>query len=200
MDITIHHQNTMIALRKEMGWPLFRPANDSIAFTSGRSLDVEVGLELGRIAAELGRDVIYSSWPHAQAKRPTGFSIAYRELLTVDVVDGLVPYAANDTVPVVLISVRNAETFSVDTGASSGADPSTLGIGSVFTSASSAMSASANPSRISTRPYQRCPPLQFGIAFGSTFLVEWTCSGKVESSLEVKGELADEAATVHEGV
>jgi len=58
MDITIHHQNTMIALRKEMGWPLFRPANDSIAFTSGRSLDVEVGLELGRIAAELGRDKV----------------------------------------------------------------------------------------------------------------------------------------------
>lgn len=29
---------------------------------------------------------------------------------------------------------------------------------------------------------------------------EWTCLGKVESSLEVKGELNDEAATVHEGV
>lgn len=28
----------------------------------------------------------------------------------------------------------------------------------------------------------------------------WTCLGKVESSLEVKGELNDEAATVHEGV
>lgn len=30
--------------------------------------------------------------------------------------------------------------------------------------------------------------------------LSWTCLGKVESSLEVKGELNDEAATVHEGV
>ncbi len=28
----------------------------------------------------------------------------------------------------------------------------------------------------------------------------WTCLGKVESFLEVKGELDDQAATVHEGV
>ena len=28
----------------------------------------------------------------------------------------------------------------------------------------------------------------------------WTCPGKVESSPEVKGELDDEAATVHEGI
>ncbi|MGE7207403.1 hypothetical protein ACQKJZ_17220, partial [Sphingomonas sp. NPDC019816] len=28
----------------------------------------------------------------------------------------------------------------------------------------------------------------------------WTCPGKVESSLEVKGELDDEAATFHEGI
>ena len=28
----------------------------------------------------------------------------------------------------------------------------------------------------------------------------WTCPGKVESSPDVKGELDDEAATVHEGV
>ncbi len=39
--------------------------------------------------------------------------------------------------------------------------------------------------------------LCFGAAVGHA---EWTCLGKVESSLEVKGELNDEAATVHEGV
>ena len=31
-------------------------------------------------------------------------------------------------------------------------------------------------------------------------LALWTCPGEVESSLEVKGELDDEAATVYEGV
>src|SRR5436309_2247398 len=31
-------------------------------------------------------------------------------------------------------------------------------------------------------------------------LPSWTCPGKVESSLEVKGELDDEAATFHEGI
>ena len=52
----------MLALRQQMGWPLCKPANDCLAFGSGRTSDFEVGMELGRIAQMLGKDIIYSSW------------------------------------------------------------------------------------------------------------------------------------------
>lgn len=37
METTLRHQNFMLAIRCEMGWPSFKPANDCIAFCSGRA-------------------------------------------------------------------------------------------------------------------------------------------------------------------
>lgn len=110
-----HHQNLMRALRKEMGWPLFTPMNDAIAFSSGRATNVEIGMELGRIAQSMRRDLIYSGWANTRAKDPTSICVAYRELLSIDIVDRLVPWAANDDAPVVLVSTRGTdETFAID--------------------------------------------------------------------------------------
>ncbi len=114
METILRHQNTMLALRQQMGWPLIKPANDCIAFTSGRPTDYEVGMEIGRIATMLGKDLIYSGWSSVRAKEPTGFTIAYREMLSVDIVDRVVPYAANDDAPVVLVSTRGDEFFAID--------------------------------------------------------------------------------------
>lgn len=114
MDMMLRHQNLMLALRQEMGWPLTRPANDCLAFTSGRPTDVEVGMEIGRLTSMLGKDVIYSGWSSVHAKEPTSFTIAYREILTVDIVDRVVPYAANDDTPVVLVSTKGDEFFAID--------------------------------------------------------------------------------------
>ena len=114
MNTLIHHQNMMLALRQQMGWPPFKPANDCIGFTSGRTMDVETGMELGRIATMLAKDVIYAGWADVRAKTPSGFSIAYRELLTIDLIDRVLPYAANDDAPVVLVSVRHDEHFAID--------------------------------------------------------------------------------------
>lgn len=115
METMLRHQNTMLALRQQMGWPLIKPANDCIAFTSGRPTDIEVGMEIGRLTGMLGKDVIYSGWTDVRAKEPTRFTIAYREMLTVDIVDRVVPYAANDDAPIVLVSTRSDEFFAIDT-------------------------------------------------------------------------------------
>lgn len=114
MDMMLRHQKTMLALRQQMGWPAFKPANDCIAFTSGKTSDFEVGMELGRIAQMLGKDVIYSGWASVGATTPAGFTIAWRGLLTVDIIDRVLPYAANDQAPVVLVSTRRDEHFAID--------------------------------------------------------------------------------------
>ena len=114
MEMMLRRQNLTLALRQQMGWPPFKPANDCIAFSSGKPGDFEVGMELGRIAQMLGKDVIYSGWADAQATAPVGFSIAYRELLAVAIIERVLPYAANDQAAVVLVSTRGDEHFAID--------------------------------------------------------------------------------------
>lgn len=114
MDMMLRHQKLMLALRQQMGWPPFKPANDCIAFTSGKTTDLEVGMELGRIAQMLGKDVIYSGWASVGATTPAGFTIAWRGLLTVDIIDRALPYAANDEAPVMLVSTQRDEQFVID--------------------------------------------------------------------------------------
>jgi len=114
MKMTLHQQNTMLAVRTEMGWPPFKPANDSIAFSSGKTMSFAVGKELARIAQMLGKDVIYSGWANIDAPAPAGFTVAYREMFGVAVIDGLVPYAANDQAAIILVSTRADEFFAVD--------------------------------------------------------------------------------------
>lgn len=61
-----------------------------------------------------GRDVIYTGWACARAKDPTSIAIAYREMLTIDVVDNLVPFAASDRSPIILVSTHADEFFAID--------------------------------------------------------------------------------------
>lgn len=112
--IGLGHQNFMLALRREMGWPTFKPANDCIAFCTGRQMTFEVGLEMARIALIMRKDALYTGWGSMKATTPLGFSIVYREMLTIDVVDCVVPFAANDDAPIVFVSTRADEVFAVD--------------------------------------------------------------------------------------
>jgi hypothetical protein len=112
--IGIRHQQFMLAVRRELGWPSFKPANDAIAFCSGRKMDFEVGSEMARIAQTLRKDAVYTGWANMTASTPLGFTIVYRELLTVDIIDHVVPFAANDDAPIVFISTRADEHFAID--------------------------------------------------------------------------------------
>lgn len=112
--IGIRHQNFMLAVRRELGWPRFRPCNDAIAFCTGRKMDFQVGSEMARIAQTLRKDAVYTGWASMTASTPLGFTIAYREMLAVDIIDHVVPFAANDDAPIVFVSNRAAEHFAID--------------------------------------------------------------------------------------
>lgn len=114
MEMILRHQNFMLAIRREMGWPTFKPANDCIAFCSGRPLDIMIGSELARIAEQSRKDAIYTGWPDLKAAEPASFTVVFRELLTVDIIDRVEPYADNDEAPLILVSTRADEFFAVD--------------------------------------------------------------------------------------
>lgn len=114
MGMIVRHQNFMLALRQLMGWPTFKPVNDAIAFTSGKTMSMPVGAELGRIAQALNKDLVYSGWSNTTTKEPEGFAIAFRDLVTVDIIDRLVPFAADDRARLILVSTRTDEHFAID--------------------------------------------------------------------------------------
>lgn len=114
MEMLLRHQKIMLALRQEMGWPAFKPVNDALAFMSGKPFDLQVGMELARIVELVGKDGIYTGWASSSSVMPTGFSIAYRELLTVDVIANVLPYAASDAAPIMLVKVQGDEHFYID--------------------------------------------------------------------------------------
>lgn len=109
-----HHQNIMLAVRREMGWPGFRPMNDCIAFASGRAMTFEIGSELARLSQELRKDFIYSGWSSARAKQPLGFSIVSRELLCVDVITRVTPWVEDAKAPLRFLSLCEDEHFMID--------------------------------------------------------------------------------------
>lgn len=113
-NIPLRHQQFMLAVRREMGWPAFKPANDAVAFCSCREMSFEVGAEMARITQMLRKDAVYTGWANSSAALPTSFTIVYRELLAVDIVDRVVPFAENDDAPIVFVSTRADEIFAVD--------------------------------------------------------------------------------------
>lgn len=114
MEMTVHHQNFMLAVRQQMGWPSFKAANDCIGWSSGQEMGFEVGTEIARIAQMAGKDLISTGWASTRAKDPTSFAIAFREMLTVHVVDRVVPFAANHRGLIILVSTRADEFFAID--------------------------------------------------------------------------------------
>jgi hypothetical protein len=114
MKIIVHHQNFMLAVREMMGWPNFKPANDCIGWSSGREMNIEIGTDLARVAQTAGKDLIYTGWASSRAKDPTSFAIAFREMLTVDIVDHIVPFTIDDQSRIILVSTRKDECFAID--------------------------------------------------------------------------------------
>ena len=109
----LRHQNWMWALRREMGWPTFKPINDCIAWASGRTMDVELGMELARLATASRKDMVFSCWASVGAAEPVGYILALRELFAVDIVDRCVAYTADEEAPLLLVSTRRDEHFAV---------------------------------------------------------------------------------------
>lgn len=110
----LNHQNTAWALRQLMGWPMHKPANDRILFSTGLMIGEREILHLAQMSQHQRKDVIYAHYGSLRASRPAGYAVAFREMERVDVIGGCVPYAADASAPVVLVSTLTDETFYIN--------------------------------------------------------------------------------------
>lgn len=81
----VRHQNWMLALRQLAGVPAFRPVNETITFCCAGPLDLTRGMDLARISQEDERDIICAHWANAKARRPLGYTVVLRDVLSVEV-------------------------------------------------------------------------------------------------------------------
>lgn len=105
----IRMQNFAWGLRQQMGYPLFAPANDCTAFAGGGHADFAKGMEIACLASQMRKDVVYLGWTGVADAAPTTFAVAIREMLQVDWLDRMVPWAADDVSPILLASTRHDE-------------------------------------------------------------------------------------------
>lgn len=114
LNYQIKNQNIAWGLRQQMGYPLPAPANDCTAFAGGGLADLAKGMEIAVLATQMRKDVIYLGWRTVADAAPATFSVALREILQVDWIHGLIPYASDDIAPVLLVTTRREEHIAVE--------------------------------------------------------------------------------------
>lgn len=92
LPMQVRHQNWMLAVRELAGVPTFRPVNESILFCATGLDGIERGMELARLAQQADRDIICAHWASIKAKRPSGYTVVLRDVLSVDVLSDCTAY------------------------------------------------------------------------------------------------------------
>lgn len=113
--IMLNTQNYCLAVRQQLGYPLFKPANDCTTFASGGIADITKGLEIAQLAETMRKDVVYTAWNDLADREPASIGVALREMLCVDWIDRCFLWAANDTAPLVIVPTRLHEHIIVGT-------------------------------------------------------------------------------------
>lgn len=112
--MTVTHdtlQNHMLAIRSEMGYPLFAPACHTLAWSAGGPIDMQVGMDLARLAQTTGRDLIYGAWESAERERPSEYVLALRQPHLVEIVRNCSFYAADEAAPLILMCETRDEHY-----------------------------------------------------------------------------------------
>ena len=104
-------QNHMLSIRAEMGYPLTAPACHTLSWSSGGPVDIQVGMDLARLAQIRSRDVIYGAWHALEHERPSEYVLALRQPHTVDIIRKCSFYAANETAPLNLMCEARDEHY-----------------------------------------------------------------------------------------
>lgn len=112
LPMQVRHQNWMLAVRELAGVPTFKPVNESILFCATGMNHVERGMELARLAQEAERDVICAQWANTKSKRPSGYTVVLRDVLSVNVISDCRAYLV-DGKPLALVSPREQLTIWV---------------------------------------------------------------------------------------
>ncbi len=109
--INVKLQNYALAVRQELGFPLFQTANQSIKFTAGGRLDLMRQIQTAALAEEMSRDLVYFSWTSVAAKAPSEIAVFYRNELLVDVISDCSLWAPDDESRLLLLNERGGEHF-----------------------------------------------------------------------------------------
>ena len=104
-------QNHMLAIRSEMGYPLFAPACHTLAWSAGGPVDMQVGMDLARLAQTTSRDLIYGAWQSAEHERPSEYVLALRQPHLVEIVRNCSFYAADEAAPLILMCETRDEHY-----------------------------------------------------------------------------------------
>jgi hypothetical protein len=112
LPMQVRHQNWMLALRALAGVPTFKPVNESILFCATGLDGIERGMELARLSQQADRDVICAHWASTKAKRPTGYTVVLRDVLSVDVLSDCTAYIWGED-RLALVSTREKLTIWV---------------------------------------------------------------------------------------
>lgn len=100
-------QELAYSLRVLLGYPRLRPASDPLAFAGAGPLNQDMLLQLGRIAIELGQDVVVLHFNPADEKLQS-ISLAIRETVGVRVFTNCQLYAASETAPLQILAEDQA--------------------------------------------------------------------------------------------
>lgn len=112
LPMQVRHQNWMLALRALAGVPTFKPVNESILFCATGQGGHERGMELARLAQQSDCDIICAHWANTKAKRPSGYTVVLRDVISVDVLSDCTAFIWGDD-RLALVSPREKLTIWV---------------------------------------------------------------------------------------
>lgn len=105
-------QNHALAIRQELGYPLFKPIDEIAAFTAGGPVDIAKAMEIAAVAQTMRKDLVHVAWSAAAESKPVDYAVAFREPNFVDWIDRCFFWAADETSPIVIVSARRDEHFA----------------------------------------------------------------------------------------
>lgn len=107
-------QNHCLSIRVELGYPLFAPANATLAFSAGRKFDFGVGMDLVRHAERGAKDFVYAGWASVTDDLPHDYTLVIRQRASVDVITGVTFWAADDEAPINIVAKDRELYFELD--------------------------------------------------------------------------------------
>lgn len=113
-DTAVLQQNYAHAPRMLVGLPPYAPTCDAVGFMIGKPIYMQASAEIARVAQEVGKDVVHVSFASATARKPSDFTIAWRELYHVEVITNCALYVGSPNAPLMLVSTSSAACFKLD--------------------------------------------------------------------------------------
>jgi hypothetical protein len=107
-------QNHCLSIRAEVGYPLFAPANATLAFAAGRKFDFSVGMDLVRHAERGSKDFVYAGWASVTDDAPLDYTLVIRQRISVDVITNVTFWASDNEAPVVILAKDRDLYFELD--------------------------------------------------------------------------------------